>query len=106
MSNSTLDTSLNIAVAAEEKYKLSIYPNPFRDALNIDFNNAVASDKITAEVYDVAGRLVHRQHYSDVPAGNNTLRISQIRSSERGMFMVVLKVNGKIIHTRKMLRNK
>ena len=106
MSNSTLDSTTTTAVPASDNYKVKIYPNPFSDFMNIDFNNPVASNKVTAEIYDITGRLVMRQHYSSMPAGQNTLRLNNVRADINGVYIVALRINGKIVQTVKMLRNK
>jgi fibronectin type 3 domain-containing protein/pimeloyl-ACP methyl ester carboxylesterase len=107
MSNSTLDSSATTAAATvSNEYKVKIYPNPFSDIMNIDFNNPSASNKISADIYDLNGRLVYRQNYSSMPAGANTLRLNGIRSNGNGVYIVTLKVNGRIVQTVKMLRNK
>lgn len=103
MSNSILDTA-TAQVVAPRALKLKIYPNPFRDQLNLDFVNEVAGNKVTVDVHDLQGRLVMRQHYNELPAGNNTLRIRTNFGAARGVFMISLKVNGKVVHTQKMLR--
>ena len=107
MSNSTLDsTSTAIVTPVVNEYKVKVYPNPFSDMMNIDFNNPVASNKVTAEVYDITGRLIMRQHYNDVPAGANTLRLTNVRAGINGVYIVALRINGKIVQTMKMLRHK
>jgi hypothetical protein len=105
MSNSVLEEE-NPIVTAENDLRVLTYPNPFTDLINIDFNNSSTGNKISAEVYDMYGRLVHRQNYNTIPAGRNTLRINSIHSGVRtGVFIVALKVNGKVVQTMKMLRN-
>jgi antitoxin component YwqK of YwqJK toxin-antitoxin module len=106
MSNSTLDSSATIATSATDELKEKIYPNPFNDIMNIDFTNPSPTNKITAEVYDLNGRLVYRQNYSSMPAGRNTLRLNGVGSGNNGVYIVALKMNGKIVQTVKMLRNK
>lgn len=106
MSNSTVDSTSAIAQPVRDDYKVKIYPNPFSDMMNIDFNNPSASNKVTAEVYDLTGRLVYRQNYSSMPAGANTLRLNSIGANGNGVYIVALKMNGKIVQTVKMLRNK
>jgi hypothetical protein len=106
MSNSTLDSSSNVATSANDDLKVKIYPNPFNDIMNIDFTNPTATNKVTAEVYDLSGRLVYRQNYSSMPAGRNTLRLNGVGLGNNGVYIVALKMNGKIVQTVKMLRNK
>ncbi len=113
MSNSTLDSAIyngvatNENIATENIVKAFAYPNPFSDAISIDFNNTSVGNKISAEVYDISGKLVYRQNYGGIPAGRNTLKVNTAGLGiNKGMFIVALKVNGKVEQTIKMLRNK
>ncbi|HUQ67504.1 MAG TPA: fibronectin type III domain-containing protein [Flavitalea sp.] len=106
MSNSTIDSNTTVAVPVSNEYKVKIYPNPFSDIMNIDFNNSVNGSKVSADVYDLTGRLVMRQNYSNMPAGLNTLRLNGIRSGMNGVYIMALRINGKIVQTVKMLRSK
>lgn len=105
MSNSVLDSAATISQIADE-FKLKIYPNPFTDNINIDFTNPSATSKISTEMYDLTGRLVYRQNYSSMPAGSNSIRINAINTGGRGVYVVALKIDGKIVRSVKMLRNK
>lgn len=106
--NSTLDTtdaSLNVATTLDPDYNIHAYPNPFRDIINLDFYNHSATDKISAEVYDLTGRLVARQNYNSMPLGRNTIRLMGIESNKAtALCLVTLKVNGKIVQTVKLMR--
>ncbi|MBL7697186.1 MAG: fibronectin type III domain-containing protein [Chitinophagaceae bacterium] len=104
MSNSTIDSTTIIAAPAQDDYKVKVYPNPFSDNINIDFTNPSATGKVSTEIYDLTGRLVYRQNYSSMPAGVNTIRINGIRSAGKGVFIVALKIDGKIVRSVKMLR--
>ena len=107
MSNSTVDsTTVTTALPAANDYKVKVYPNPFSDIVNIAFNNPAASNKVSTEVYDFTGRLVMRQNYGNMPAGSNTVRLNSIRTNINGVYIVALRINGKIVQTVKMLRNK
>jgi pimeloyl-ACP methyl ester carboxylesterase len=104
MSNSALDSADNLAAVPVDKYKVHVYPNPFNNVMNLDFYNPAAGNKITAEVYDVNGRLVHRQHYEQISAGHNTLRVGYLPSSKNGIYVVALKINGRIVEAVKMVK--
>jgi len=108
VTNSTLDSSdmyLN-AVNLNDQI-IHVYPNPYRDIINLDFHNQSPSDRITAEVYDLNGRLVARRDYNSLPAGRNILQLSGIEQTRASsVCLVALKVNGKIVSTAKLLRAK
>lgn len=104
--NSVLDTtgaSQDVNVPAE--YNVNVYPNPYQDIINVDFFNKSAGDDITAEVYDLTGRLIFRKEYRTLPAGYNTLRLTDISISKTtSMNLVAIKVNGKVIKTATLMR--
>ena len=52
-------TDTTTAVPVLNEYKVKVYPNPFSDIMNIDFNNPVNGSKVSAEIYDLTGRLVY-----------------------------------------------
>jgi hypothetical protein len=108
MSNSEVDTSATNALSQPQiNYKVRVYPNPFTDFMNLDFYNPSNANRISAEVYDLNGRLVHRQNFGNISAGSNTLRINPLQTAHRsGMYIVALKINGKIVRSVKMLRGR
>ncbi len=84
---------------------LRAYPNPFSDAFTLEFYTARPVEKPGVEVYDMTGRLVHRQLYASLASGTHTLRVDAFRDNGRGMYVVALKMDGKLVQTVKMLRN-
>lgn len=102
--NSVLDSSGASNRTAVE-YRFKVYPNPFRDGLRIEFYNPEASDKISAELYDLSGRLVYRRQFPGAPRANNVLRLENLRLGDKsGVYIVVLKVGGKAVGSLKMLK--
>ncbi|MBL7698840.1 MAG: fibronectin type III domain-containing protein [Chitinophagaceae bacterium] len=90
----------------EEPKEGRIYPNPFNESFNVDIYNSSSSNRITTEVYDVAGRIVQRRDFKNVSAGNNTLRVDQGQSLKPGVYIVMVKVNGKIVNSGKLVKVK
>jgi hypothetical protein len=96
-----------MAGVADSARKLSVYPNPFNDMINLDFYNSSANNKISAEVYDLTGRLLLRQNYNMLPAGHNIIRLRGIEGVKNtSVVLVALKVNGKIAETRKLMKER
>lgn len=84
---------------------VSIYPNPFRDYFNLDFNNASSDDRVGIEVYDLSGRITHRRSLGRLPKGSNTVRLDAAKAGmETGVYIVTLSINGKTIQANKVLR--
>lgn len=81
------------------------YPNPFIEQINIDFFNTASSNNVTVDVVDLSGRMVYRKQVGQVPAGPNTLRMNTGSSLKHsGIYLVNLRVNGKVAKTVKMVK--
>ncbi len=103
----TLDPVADAANNADKNKQVTIraYPNPFNNFVNLDFNNTAASNLVSVDIYDLGGRLMYRQAYPNLPAGFNTLRLNTAEGNlGKGLYMITLRVNGKVVHTAKMLR--
>jgi hypothetical protein len=82
-----------------------VYPNPFTDDISFDFYNDRGNNRISARLYDIAGRLIQKQTYSHLPPGNNTLHLfAGSAHAETGIYTALLYVNNKIVLSKKMLR--
>lgn len=96
------------AVNAEDELRnvrIQAYPNPFADNLKIDFNNSAASNQVSVDIVDLAGRMVFRKDAGRLPAGMNTLRLNVSNSSiTPGIYMVRLRINGQIVNTTKLVK--
>jgi poly(3-hydroxybutyrate) depolymerase len=104
-SNLRLEESAETIVADKNAMKVMVYPNPFRDIIALEFFNTASADRISAEMYDLHGRLVKREVYNSLPAGNNIVRIDGSRIPA-GMYLITLKRNGKVASTVKVLKTK
>lgn len=106
MSNSELEDD-EPALLPVNTLKAVVYPNPFRDNINIEFNNSSAANKITTDVHDMQGRLIQRHNFNSMPAGRNLLKLTVPSSAPTtGIYIITIRINGKIEQTIKMLRNK
>jgi hypothetical protein len=101
--NSVVEVPAEVVDAPKES---RIYPNPFNDGFNVDLYNSSATNKITTEVYDVAGRIIQRRNFSNVAPGNNTLRVDQSAALKPGVYIVMVKVNGQIVQSSKLVKMK
>jgi hypothetical protein len=102
--NSVLEAEKPLDEVIHEEKTGRIYPNPFNDRFNVDINNSSVSNKITTEVYDLAGRNIYRKNFTNVSAGYNTLRIDQSVNLKPGVYIVMVKVNGQIVQSSKMVK--
>jgi hypothetical protein len=84
-----------------------MYPNPCTDFVNIDFNNSSADNRISADVYDLSGRLSSHKEYGKLPAGSSTLRVSASESAmTTGVYIITLNINGKVVQANKVIKTK
>lgn len=105
--NSTLDEQPEPnVVPVIPDYKVNVYPNPFNDIVNLDFHNDAAGNRVSAEVYDLTGRLVYRRDFNNLAAGRNILVLNGIEQTKTtSVCVVALRVNGKVVQSVKLLRN-
>lgn len=83
---------------------LRAYPNPFDHSFTLAFQTDRPVQRPAVEVYDVTGRLVHRQLYTPLLPGTHNLKVDAFRDKGRGVYIVALKMDGKVVQTVKMLR--
>jgi hypothetical protein len=82
-----------------------MYPNPFTDFVNMDFNNTSAGNNVSIEVYDLSGRIGYRRNLGKLPQGSNTVRLSAVEAGMKtGIYIVTLSVNGKPIQANKLMK--
>jgi hypothetical protein len=104
--NSTLEDSSTAVQPQTPNYNVIAYPNPFNDVINLDFTNDAAENRISAEVYDLTGRLVYAKNYNNLATGRNIIVLNGVAKTEAtAVCLVALRVNGKIVQSVKMLRN-
>ncbi len=85
--------------------KVSMYPNPFRDNIVLEFFNENESDQVSTEIYDLSGRLVVNRQFNRLPQGFNRLQIPTSGfSNKTAIYYVTLKVNGKVKSVNKMVK--
>lgn len=89
------------------KASIKVFPNPVQRDFVITFYNNQANDPIAIEVYDPQGRRTYSRDYGARPAGNNTITISSYEARMRsGVYLVALKINGKLVKTVKVIKNR
>lgn len=105
--NAVLEEPVDTRQIDVPEFKIFIYPNPFIDHVNVNFNNNSSQNRIVAELYDLSGKLTYRYDFQRLPAGSNTLVLNVPEySGETHTYILALKVNGKVVHSSKLLRSK
>lgn len=100
--NSELDSA---SALQDESYKIRMYPNPFNDVINVDINNNSPSNRITADIYDINGRLALRQEFDYLSAGFNTIAVKTTGANMPvGMYVMSIRVNGKLVSARQIYK--
>ena len=79
--------------------QVSVYPNPTKDKLNIEFIAAVSEDAMV-KVMDMTGRVV-KVIRASVEAGNNTIEVS-LSEFSAGMYTIQLFENNSLTHVGKV----
>jgi hypothetical protein len=79
--------------------EVSVYPNPTKDKLNIEFTAAVSEDAMV-KVMDMTGRVV-KVIRASVEAGNNTIEVS-LSEFSAGMYAIQLFENNSLTHVGKV----
>jgi len=85
--------------------KVTVYPNPFYNQLNLRFYNSAPNARINLEIYDELGKLKFRRDFGNLPEGNIILPVTSISVNMRvGVYIMVLKLDGKIAKSQKIVR--
>lgn len=101
------DAADQAMAAAREAGSVRMYPNPVVDFMNVDFNNASASDNVSLMVYDLSGKLLYLRNYGSLSVGPHTLSLNAKESAmTTGVYFVALNVNGKTVQTTKIIKTK
>jgi len=87
-----------LSVTENELENLSVYPNPNNGEFNIEFNPTSGED-ISIEVYDIRGRYIYSNIYSNVSRFEEVIRLNNAQS---GVYLLTIadgtqKVTKKII---------
>ncbi len=84
---------------------MQMYPNPFSDVTNIEFNIAQPGN-VTIDVFSIDGKLV-RNLYNDVVQENVDYKVPfDGRNLPNGMYMVKLLTSNGDVYTEKLILNK
>jgi hypothetical protein len=88
-----------------EAGSVKLYPNPFTDFVNMEFNNTSDDNNVSIELYDLSGRLNYKREFGRLPKGNNTVRLSAADAGlKTGIYIVTLTVNGKTLEASKVIK--
>lgn len=81
---------------SEEKFNISVFPNPFIDNATI-YYNLEKDSKVKVEVFDISGKMVTNLFEGSQKQGNYNLNFSAKNSGfMSGIFIVKMTVNGDV----------
>jgi predicted nucleic acid binding AN1-type Zn finger protein/lysophospholipase L1-like esterase len=87
---------------------INAYPNPFNQTLNIAYYNNSTGNNISAGLYDLSGKLIHKENFKNLPAGASTLKINVKNrpSIADGIYFLKIDVNGVPFKVLKLVKSK
>lgn len=86
-------------------YEVKVFPNPFRDALNIEFTKEEDGGHIQVDIHDVHGKLMFSRVYKDLPKGNNTISLFPgDKLFRKGLYFCTLKSKEKVLKTIRIMK--
>jgi hypothetical protein len=107
LESTTFEESANLANSrrVELRPAIKVYPNPFAEVVSIEFENESDKDRISVEVYDLTGRMMHRKIVGQLPKGANVVRLTSGEANlSSGIYIVTLSLNGRVKQASKMIR--
>lgn len=100
----TTQSSVNFCITTDvDEYSaingdISIYPNPFGNTANVNFNLKENSN-VVLSVFDLVGKKVYENNYSELLSGNQNLVISS-NDLQSGLYFVTLQIGNSLITKR------
>jgi hypothetical protein len=109
--NQLLANATNLALDStksmtDELQEFRAYPNPFRDGFNINFYGSSDGKKVDVEVFTMAGMMAYHQAGGVTHMGLNTYSVNMPQSSPVGMYLAVVKIDGKVTKVFKLIKNR
>jgi hypothetical protein len=92
---------INIPFKIAGQGKVSIFPNPVKDVVQIQVD-AKTSSKIRVEIFELSGKLIHVAN-STVQRGYNVITIDQLKEQPRGVYLAQVHVGDDIYYEKILL---
>lgn len=92
---------ISIAFETNGKGKLTIFPNPVKDILELQlYSKSTAKMKI--EIFEASGRLINSSN-TTVQKGNNVITLDDLTNQPRGLYFVQVYINDEIFREKILL---
>lgn len=92
---------INIPFKIAGQGKVSIFPNPVKDVVQIQVD-AKASSKIRVEIFELSGKLIYVAN-TTVQRGHNVITIDQLKEQPRGVYLAQVHVGDDTYHEKILL---
>ncbi len=92
---------INIPFKIAGQGKVSIFPNPVKDVVQIQVD-AKASSKIRVEIFELSGKLIYVAN-TTVQRGHNVISIDQLKEKPRGVYLAQVHVGDDTFHEKILL---
>ena len=81
--NFTTECSVTALSENQNKYSVTIYPNPATDQVSIDFGQTVAATSVM--LFDLTGKLVYSETIDNTDSQTHTINLSSLR---KGLYLI------------------
>jgi hypothetical protein len=92
---------INIPIKIAGQGKVSIFPNPVKDVVQIQVD-AKTSSKIRVEIFELSGKLIHVAN-TTVQRGHNVITLDQLKEQPRGVYLAQVHVGDDTYHEKILL---
>jgi|GEM_PF-852826 len=84
--------------------EFSIYPNPFRESVNLEYTAAEQRNNVAIAIYDVSGNKVYEMsNQLTIPPGKYQLQLTGLSHLAQGIYFVRIRSEG-ITHTQRIVK--
>jgi len=92
---------ISIAFETNGKGKLTIFPNPVKDILELQLYSK-STAKVKIEIFEASGRLINSSN-TTVQKGNNVITLDDLTNQPRGLYFVQVYINDEIFREKILL---
>lgn len=94
---------ISVRIQNSTRDNVQVFPNPFIGNLNIGINTKLNCNA-EIKLISVAGQVMSVNSYS-VNKGYNNIQISNLNNLTKGIYVAIIKVNGEIVSSQKVIKN-
>ncbi|MCK7555272.1 fibronectin type III domain-containing protein [Chitinophaga sedimenti] len=100
-----VDYAFNKRAKDDQLEVTQVFPNPFRDAVNLNLDNRGTSKKVAVRLFDMSGRAVFGKAFGELGVGRHNLRVEVGNSAAAtGMYFPEVIADDKSVKTIKLIK--